>query len=174
MLSEFDRIRNGNGMCFLVEDVVASIVFQCWPNVESIVAAVVPRAALLRFVVDDHSAACGAHWSGVEVARSKEVLPRGLIWLGGTCSEEVEGELYLWEQEVPSVSREVGCRSSKDGKKVILEGAYGTLCSIASVYIWWYKLECTAAGHDCFLDCATDFVVKNVSVGGCPAEVRRA
>ena len=116
-MSEFDHIRNGNGMCFLVEDAVASIVFQCWPDVESIVAAVVPRASLLRFVVDDHSAACGAHWSGVEVVRSKEVLPRGLIWLGGTCYEEVEGELCLWEQEVPSVSREVGCRSGEMARK---------------------------------------------------------
>jgi len=110
----FDRIRNGDGVCVLVEYAVAPIVLQCRPDVESILAAVVPRAGLLRI------------------------------------------------HEVPSISREVGCRSGEDGEKVVLEGANGPLCRIASVYIRWYQLERTVVGCDRSLECATDFVVKNV------------
>ena len=50
-------------------------------------------------------------------------------------AEEIESELGLREQEIPKIFWEIFIDSSKDGKKVILEGANGTLSSVLSMHI---------------------------------------
>ena len=42
MVPELDDIGDGNGLGFFVEDSVATVVVECWSNIETLVAAEVP------------------------------------------------------------------------------------------------------------------------------------
>ena len=124
-MPEFKCVGDGDCVRCFVEYSVATVVFESRPDVEPVMAAVIPRVALLCLAVDNNSAACRAHRRGIEVVRSEEVFLSGLAWFGRARSEKVESELCLREQEVPSISREVGCSACKDCKEVIFEGADG-------------------------------------------------
>ncbi len=55
----------------------------------------------------------------------------------------------MWEEEIPPVCWERGCRPSQDSKEVVFEGA------MAAIDIWGHKLESAPISSDCiFVGCA--------------------
>ena len=53
MVPEFDGIGDDKGSRFFVEDSVALVVVECWSNIETIEAAIIPGAMDCGFVVDE-------------------------------------------------------------------------------------------------------------------------
>ena len=53
MVPELDGIGDGNGLGFFVEGSVVAVVMECWSNIETIVAAMIPGAVDHGFVMDE-------------------------------------------------------------------------------------------------------------------------
>ena len=57
---------------------------------------------------------------------------------------QIEGEFGLLDQQVEHVEWEIGVDGTQRGDEMVLEGADGSLCLVASVAAWWYVLYSNA------------------------------
>ena len=57
---------------------------------------------------------------------------------------QIEGEFGLLDQQVEHVEWEIGVDGTQRGDEMVLEGADGSLCLVASVVAWWYVLYSNA------------------------------
>ncbi len=53
MVPEFDGISDSDGSGFFVEDSVTTVVVECWSNIETIVASIIPGVTCRGFVVGE-------------------------------------------------------------------------------------------------------------------------
>ena len=79
MVSELDSIRDGNDLGFFVEDSVAAVVLECWSNIKTIVASIIPGATCHGFVVDVYQTSSWSQWCSIKVECSEKVMPCGDI-----------------------------------------------------------------------------------------------
>ncbi len=79
MVPEFDGISDSNGLGFFVEDSVATVVVECWSNIEALVASIIPGATCRGFVVDEYATSSWPKWCGIKVECSEKVMPCGDI-----------------------------------------------------------------------------------------------
>ena len=78
---------------------------------------------------------------------------------GGNCN------LSLWEEEIPSVSRETLIHARQDGDEVGFERADCLLSFVASVHVWRYLLELTLPDFgDVVEELGADFVIHELHV----------
>ena len=77
MVPEFDGISDSDGSGFFVEDSVAAVVLECWSNIKTIVASIIPGATCHGFVVDVYGTSSWSQWCGIKVECSKKVMPCG-------------------------------------------------------------------------------------------------
>ena len=75
MVPEFDGVSDSDGSGFFVEDSVAAVVLECWSNIKTIVASIIPGATCRGFVVDEYARSRWSKWCGIKVERSKKVVP---------------------------------------------------------------------------------------------------
>jgi hypothetical protein len=56
-------------------------------------------------------------------------------------TKKIEGELDLWEMEIPKVGRESSIDSCQDSQEVVFEGANGVFCPISAMHVRGDELE---------------------------------
>ena len=74
---EGDGVLCDEGFCHCLDDQEASVVVQCWSDVEACMAPEVPGFAGGTFGMCDDFVSWWPHWRGIEVVWSIEVFPCG-------------------------------------------------------------------------------------------------
>ena len=99
--------------------------------------------------MDEDTAAGGPKQCGIEIEGAKESLPRGA---GGIAvgAEQIEGKFRLGQEQVPTISREVGIRASQQGQEVVFEGLDGSFGSVPAMNVWGDKLHGAVISLDSF------------------------
>jgi hypothetical protein len=54
--------------------------------------------------------------------------------------EEVQGDISLWDEEVPAVGGEIRVSPTQHGDEVIFEGLNSPFTRVGSMIVWWYEL----------------------------------
>ena len=70
-MPKFDSITDSDSSGVCVEDLVASVVCERWAKVETVVAAIVPRASDGGLGVDEDTASGWSNWCCIEVKFSE-------------------------------------------------------------------------------------------------------
>ena len=116
--------------------------------------------------MDEYSAACRAHWCGIEVVGSEEVFPGRYGRLCVAGAQKVKGEFCLGKEQIPAILGKVGGHTCLDGQEVVLKCADGSFGFVASVDVWGHELKSTIVGRDGALEGGAGLVIQDVERRG--------
>jgi hypothetical protein len=100
-----------------------------------------PSASVSGFIVGDNLHSWGSERGAIVVEDAVELGECGELGVDVALSEEVEGDVGLWEEMAPSVEGERRVDGRKAGDEVILEGAYLSFCGVSAMDDWGCELE---------------------------------
>ena len=141
VMPEFQCIGDAGALGLFGDYVLAAVVIVCHSDIPRCFAAKVPRVTIARLLVRDDTAAERSNWCRIVVERSMEAFPGRLGWVERGLTQKVKGEFRLRDEEIPQISRVIRSNAGEDRQEMGLEGADGSLSSIAAVDVGWYQLE---------------------------------
>ena len=110
------------------------VAIQLRAHIPSIFAMGIPGASPVWFLMDNHMGARRGNGIAVEVKGTKDLGPSRELGVDSTSTEEVQGEITLWDELAPKMEGEfVGC-GAEACNKMVLVGLDAPFSSIGSVH----------------------------------------
>jgi hypothetical protein len=120
---------------------VATVVVQGWADIPAGDAVGSHAWALVGREVDNYASARWGERASIEIKVAVETGVGGEFWLASRGTEEIEGDVGLWHQEIPFGDREFGVTSGEARAKMIFPGLDSALGGVAAMDVRWYELE---------------------------------
>jgi hypothetical protein len=143
-------------------DSVAAVVASGRAKVPTVNSMWSPSAAHGRLFMNENAGAWRSQGSAVEVEEAVDLRPSGKLRIDARTAEKVQRLEGLREEAIPKVERKGRVGAAEASNEVVLEGANGLLCSVASMDMRWCELEIDGiVGHE-LLKSGGRFVVETL------------
>jgi hypothetical protein len=130
-------VNNAFSQGFRDPDLVAAVVASGRAKVPAVNSMRSPRAGFLWM---DNTGAWRSQGSAVEVEEAVDLSPGGKLRIDARTPEKVQRLEGLRKEAIPKIERKGGVGAAEASNEVVLEGANGSLCSVAPIDMQWCKL----------------------------------
>ena len=141
MWEEFHCVGDSCGLGVRDVALVVRVVVQGWANVESPACMFCPSSAFTSSVMDGNFASWGSQGGLIVV---KGAVDQGICresGLNSGCSEEIEADICLGNEEVPTVGGELRVCPAQHCNEMVLECLNGSFSWVSAVIPWGYQLK---------------------------------
>ena len=136
MWEEFNSVGDSGGLGVWEVALVVPVVVQCWANVESSACMFCPSSAFTSPVMDGNFASWGSKGGLIVVKGPVDQSICRQFGLNSGCSEEIEADICLGNEEVPTVGGELRVCSAQHCNEMVFECLDGAFSWVSAVIPW--------------------------------------
>jgi hypothetical protein len=141
------------------EDLVASVVLGRLADIKTIKAMDGEGASLSRCLMNDHPGTRNSKWCSIKIEIAEQACVGRELRLATRGTKEVQGEIALWEEIVPSRERKGRICSGQTSDEMVLPCLDGSLGGVTTMLVGRDTLEINIVFAEGFFDVCGAFVV---------------